>query len=76
MTTVPFVYSPITERPPLTWPDGAGVAVYVGLNIEYFHPDLPSTSIWPGTADLTPDALNHGWRECGRGLGSGAPPAR
>jgi peptidoglycan/xylan/chitin deacetylase (PgdA/CDA1 family) len=69
MTTVPFVYSPITERPPLTWPGGARVAVYIGLNIEYFHPDLPSTSIWPGTAELTPDALNHGWRDYGARVG-------
>lgn len=69
MTTVPFVYSPITERAPLTWPGGARVAVYIGLNIEYFHPDLPSTSIWPGTAELTPDALNHGWRDYGARVG-------
>lgn len=69
MTTVPFEYSPVTERPPLAWPGGARVAVYLGLNIEYFHPDLPSTSIWPGTADLTPDALNHGWRDYGARVG-------
>lgn len=40
-----------------------------GLNIEYFVPGLPSTSIWPGTADLVPDALNHGWRDYGARVG-------
>ncbi|WP_082945164.1 polysaccharide deacetylase family protein [Mycobacterium sp. 852013-50091_SCH5140682] len=69
MTTLPFTYSPITERPPLAWPNGGRVAVYIGLNIEYFHPDFPSTSIWPGTADLKPDALNHGWRDYGTRVG-------
>lgn len=69
MTTVPFTYRPITERPPLSWPGGARVAVYIGLNIEYFHPGQPSTSIWPGTADLSPDALNHGWRDYGARVG-------
>ncbi|MEU8205199.1 hypothetical protein [Streptosporangium sp. NPDC049046] len=53
-----FDYSPITERPPIQWPGGAKVAVYVGLNVEHFHLDKPSTSIWSGTADLVPDALN------------------
>ncbi|MEU6701620.1 polysaccharide deacetylase family protein [Pseudonocardia sp. NPDC046786] len=67
--TVPFRYSPIVDRPPLSWPGGARVAVHVGLNIEYFVPGLPSTSIWPGTADLVPDALNHGWRDYGARVG-------
>ncbi|MEO3827000.1 polysaccharide deacetylase family protein [Actinomadura sp. B10D3] len=64
-----FDYSPITERPPLHWPDGAKVAVYIGLNVEHFLIDRPSTSIWPGTADLVPDALNHGWRDYGARVG-------
>ncbi|WP_106181138.1 polysaccharide deacetylase family protein [Prauserella shujinwangii] len=64
-----FDYSPITERPALHWPGDARVAVYLGLNIEYFLPDRPSTSIWPGTADLVPDALNFGWRDYGVRVG-------
>ncbi len=43
--------------------------MYVGLNIEHFLVDRPSTSIWPGTADLVPDALNQGWREYGSRVG-------
>ncbi|WP_432874694.1 polysaccharide deacetylase family protein [Kribbella sp. CA-245084] len=62
-----YEYSPITERPALTWPDGKRVAFYVGLNIEHFLPDEPSTSIWP--IDVKPDALNHGWREYGARVG-------
>jgi peptidoglycan/xylan/chitin deacetylase (PgdA/CDA1 family) len=65
----PYTYSPIVERPSITWPGGARVAVYVGLNIEHFLPDRPSTSIWPATADLTPDPLNHGWRDYGARVG-------
>jgi peptidoglycan/xylan/chitin deacetylase (PgdA/CDA1 family) len=62
-----FDYSPITERPKLTWPDGKKVAFYVGLNIEHFLPGEPSTSIWP--LDLKPDPLNHGWRDYGARVG-------
>jgi allantoinase len=64
-----FGYTPITERAPITWPGGARVAVYVGLNVEHFLIDRPSTSIWPGTADLVPDALNYGWRDYGPRVG-------
>ncbi|MFE0149171.1 polysaccharide deacetylase family protein [Nonomuraea sp. NPDC059007] len=64
-----FDYSPITDRPAITWPGGAKVAAYVGLNIEHFLIDRPSTSIWPGTADLVPDALNYGWRDYGVRVG-------
>ncbi|MEV6967938.1 polysaccharide deacetylase family protein [Hamadaea sp. NPDC051192] len=64
-----FDYSPITERAPIAWPDGKKVAFYVGLNIEHFLIDRPSTSIWPGTADLVPDALNYGWRDYGVRVG-------
>jgi peptidoglycan/xylan/chitin deacetylase (PgdA/CDA1 family) len=64
-----FDYSPITERPPIIWPGRARVAVYIGLNVEHFMIDRPSTSIWPGTADLVPDALNYGWRDYGPRVG-------
>ncbi|MDP6172903.1 MAG: polysaccharide deacetylase family protein [Rhodospirillales bacterium] len=37
----PFPYSPITERPKLSWPGGARVAVWVVPNIEYFPLDEP-----------------------------------
>ena len=58
-----YDYSPIVSRPQLTWPDGARVAFYIGLNIEHYAVDKPSTSIFPGTAGLAPDPLNYGWRD-------------
>jgi allantoinase len=64
-----FDYRPITERPAISWPGDARVAVYIGLNVEHFRIGQPSTSIWPGTAELVPDPLNHGWRDYGARVG-------
>ena len=64
-----YDYSPITDRPRLVWPGGARVAFYVGLNVEHFEVDKPSTSIWQGTAELVPDPLNYGWRDYGLRVG-------
>jgi len=47
----------------------ARVAFYVGLNVEHFEIDKPSTSIWSGTSHLKPDPLNHGWRDYGARVG-------
>ena len=58
-----YNYSPIVSRPKLTWPDEARVAFYVGLNVEHYQVDKPSTSIFGGTAALAPDPLNYGWRD-------------
>lgn len=69
MENVLYAYSPIMARPKITWPNGARVAFYIGLNIEYFELGKPSTSIWEGTAGLTPDPLNHGWRDYGPRVG-------
>ncbi|MTE16073.1 polysaccharide deacetylase family protein [Nocardia aurantiaca] len=64
-----FDYHPIVNRAPIHWPGGARVAFYVGLNIEHYQVDKPSTSIFPGTAALTPDPLNYGWRDYGPRVG-------
>jgi peptidoglycan/xylan/chitin deacetylase (PgdA/CDA1 family) len=64
-----FDYSPIIERPPLRWPGGARIAFYVGLNLEHYQIDRPSTSIFGGTAALAPDPLNYGWRDYGPRVG-------
>jgi peptidoglycan/xylan/chitin deacetylase (PgdA/CDA1 family) len=37
----PFRYAPIHERPPLRWPRGARVALWVNPNIEFFRLDDP-----------------------------------
>lgn len=64
-----YDYSPIVDRPRITWPNGARVAFYVGLNIEHFEVDKPSTSIFAGTSHLRPDPLNYGWRDYGARVG-------
>lgn len=58
-----YTYSPIVERTPLRWPGGARVAFYVGVNVEHYEVDKPSTSLFSGTAHLSPDPLNFGWRD-------------
>lgn len=43
-------YSPIVDRPPITWPDGARVAVWVAPNVEHTELLPPSSSTmdpWP-----------------------------
>lgn len=69
MDTTLFGYSPVTERPPITWPGGARVACYIGLNVEHYQVDRPSTSIFADTASLVPDPLNYGWRDYGPRVG-------
>lgn len=64
-----YNYSPIVDRPHVSWPNGARVAFYIGLNVEHFELGKPSTSIWEGTAQLQPDPLNHGWRDYGPRVG-------
>ena len=64
-----YKYSPIVERPKLEWPSRARIAFYVGLNIEHYEVDKPSTSIFGGTAGLVPDPLNFGWRDYGVRVG-------
>lgn len=45
------------------------MAFYLGLNIEHFYADRPSTSLNEGTANLVPDPLNYGWRDYGARVG-------
>src|SRR5690349_14040509 len=64
-----YDYSPIIDRAPLRWPNGARVAVWVIPNIEHFLFDRPSTSITPATVGLVPDVLNYSWRDYGVRVG-------
>ncbi|QKW54036.1 polysaccharide deacetylase family protein [Streptomyces buecherae] len=65
----PYDYSPIVDREPIRWPSGARVAFYVGLNVEHYPVDRSGLSIAPHTAGLSPDPLNHGWRDYGPRVG-------
>jgi allantoinase len=64
-----FEFSPIVDRKPLRWPNGARVAVWVIPNIEHFLFDRPSTSLVSVTASLVPDVLNYSWRDYGNRVG-------
>jgi allantoinase len=63
-----FDYSPIVDRPPLRWPNGARVALWVIPNIEHFLFDRPSTRI-PGAVALNPDVMGYSWRDYGVRVG-------
>jgi len=62
-----FDYSAIIDRPRLTWPNGARVAVWVIPNIEHFLFDRPSTRI--AALPVNPDVLNYAWRDYGVRVG-------
>ncbi len=64
-----FDYLPITRRPRWRWPGGAGLAVYLGFNIEHFAfgEGLGATI---GPASPQPDVLNYSWREYGNRVGA------
>jgi allantoinase len=64
-----FDYSPITRRKPYRWPGGAGLAVYLGFNIEHFaFGEGMGANLGP--ASPQPDVLNHSWREYGNRVGA------
>jgi allantoinase len=64
-----FAFSPIVDRPPLRWPNGARIAVWVIPNIEHFLFDRPSTSVTSATIGFVPDVLNYSWRDYGVRVG-------
>ena len=63
-----FDYSPIIDRPRLSWPNGARVAVWVIPNIEHFLFDRPSTRL-TNLLPVNPDVLNYSWRDYGVRVG-------
>ena len=64
-----FAYRPITRRPDYRWPGGAGLAVYLGFNIEHFaFGEGLGAAIGPTSPQ--PDVLNYSWREYGNRVGA------
>jgi allantoinase len=64
-----FDYQAINRRKPYRWPNGAGLAVYLGFNIEHFaFGEGMGAAIGP--ASPQPDVLNYSWREYGNRVGS------
>ena len=66
MQTHRYDYSPIVRRRPLTWPDGARVALMVAPNIEFFHVD----KVIPGAPNSSlPDVTGYALRDYGSRIG-------
>jgi allantoinase len=62
-------FVPITQRPKLTWPAGARLAVWVVPNIEYWHEDSLRGTTIASVAAEPPDIPNYSWRDYGARVG-------
>ncbi|MFL9923170.1 polysaccharide deacetylase family protein [Herbaspirillum lusitanum] len=64
-----FPYSAIVDRPHYRWPKGAGLAVYLGFNLEHFaFGEGMGARLGPMCPE--PDVLNYAWREYGNRVGA------
>lgn len=64
-----YDYLPITDRPRLTWPGGARIAVWLAPNVEFYElmpPENPQKASWPG---VQPDVLGYSQRDYGNRAG-------
>ncbi|MBI4522344.1 MAG: polysaccharide deacetylase family protein [Deltaproteobacteria bacterium] len=66
MNNARYEYSPIIHRRPLKWPQGARIAFWIPLNIEYFHIDKPLSSV---SASPFPDVPGYSLRDYGLRVG-------
>jgi peptidoglycan/xylan/chitin deacetylase (PgdA/CDA1 family) len=64
-----FDYLPITRRTRYRWPGGAGLAVYLGFNLEHFAFG-EGLGAMIGPPSPQPDVLNYSWREYGNRVGA------
>jgi len=72
LPTERITYSPITERPRLTLPDGARMVVWVIINVEEWNPreTMPRTVLTPPAGGSPmPDIPNWAWHEYGNRVG-------
>ena len=64
-----FAYRGIHDRARYRWPGGAGLAVYLGFNLEHFaFGEGLGAAIGPPSPQ--PDVLNFSWREYGNRVGA------
>ena len=63
-------YSPIIERPPIKWPNGARVALWVAPNVEHYEflPDYDGVRN-PWTRTPYPDVREYSYRDYGNRVG-------
>ncbi len=69
-----YAYSALPERPPLRWPEGARVAFWIALYLEYWELDPPSGSVrdprFAGEfGSFDPDYRSYSQREYGNRVG-------
>ncbi len=64
-------YSPLVDRPPVTWPEGRPLAVWVVLNVEHYEfeppPEIGRTT-WD-RVPLAPDVREYSFRDHGNRVG-------
>jgi allantoinase len=63
-----YSYSPITDRPDFSWPEGRRLAVYLAINVEWFNFDEAGGAVL-ASANHAPDVLNYAWRDYGNRVG-------
>jgi peptidoglycan/xylan/chitin deacetylase (PgdA/CDA1 family) len=56
-------------RPRLEWPNGARIAFWIGVNVEYYQIEQPSFSVSPATAAAEPQTIEFSRREYGPRVG-------
>lgn len=62
-------FVPFPSRPEWHWPNGARVAVWVVINVEYFEFDSLAGAALASQAVEPPDVPNYTWREYGSRVG-------
>jgi allantoinase len=65
----PFPYSPIIDRPPLRWPNGARLAVWVIPNVEFYPLNIAYHLNLPGSKPMEPNILEWSRRDYGNRVG-------
>ena len=70
MAESPIGYTALIDRPPLSWPRDARVALWVQMNLEHWEIDGPGTTLPPSRSPSpVPDPKNAGWRDYGSRVG-------
>src|SRR3546814_6993664 len=64
-----YDFRPYRGRPPLEWPDGKQVAVWISPNIEFYELDPPANPHRKSWARPHPDVVGYGHRDYGNRVG-------
>ena len=64
-----YAYAPITDRPRLTWPGDARVAVWLAPNIEFYELLPPPNPVWSAWPRGQPDIFGYSYRDYGNRVG-------